>query len=62
MWDARQGYPNYKLVVSYADGHAKKVGSEKFISWAEAPDQATYCNLMQQRDLFKFWGMVWANQ
>lgn len=62
VWDARQGYPSYKLVVGYADGHAKKVGSEKFVSWTEAPDQTSYCNVMQQRDLFKFWGKVWANE
>lgn len=62
VWDARKGYTGTKLVVAYADGHAGKVGQDKFVTWDEAPGQADYCKVMENRNLFKFWGKVWANE
>lgn len=66
VWDSRRYYPNNKMVGGYADGHAAKFGREKFIGYSstnpsltEASTTTQYCNLMQSRDLFKFWGRSW---
>ena len=68
VWDARRFYPNNKLVGGYADGHAAKFGREKFVGYSstnsaltEASNVTQYCNVMQSRDLFKFWGRSWSN-
>jgi prepilin-type N-terminal cleavage/methylation domain-containing protein len=68
VWDARRFYPGNRLVGAYADGHAAKFGREKFVGYSstnpsltEASTTAEYCQVMQNRDLFKFWGRSWSN-
>jgi len=68
VWDARRTYPASKLVVGYADGHAGKVGREKFVGYSrlngsltEAGTVAQYCQVMDRRNLFAFWGESWDN-
>jgi len=68
IWDARRDYPNAKMVGAYADGHAAKFGREKFIGYSrldssktEASTVAEYCALMDQRNLFRFWGKTWSS-
>jgi prepilin-type N-terminal cleavage/methylation domain-containing protein len=60
VWDGRKQYPNARFNGAFADGSARKFGREKFLSRTEAPDRATYCQLMQDKDLFKFWGRPWS--
>lgn len=60
VWDARRNYPGFRLPMAFADGHAGKVGREKFLGWDAAPTQAEYCTQMQNRDLFKTWGKRWS--
>ncbi|HLV79136.1 MAG TPA: prepilin-type N-terminal cleavage/methylation domain-containing protein [Chthonomonadaceae bacterium] len=59
-WQTRLFHSGEKIPVAYLDGHAGKIGREKFISWNEAPDRGTWYNLMQQRNLFHFWGNTWS--
>jgi prepilin-type N-terminal cleavage/methylation domain-containing protein len=61
VWSSRLYSSGYQIPVSYLDGHAGKVNSGKFVSWAEAPDRTTYCNDMTNRNLFAFWGQWWTN-
>jgi len=56
------------MVGAYADGHAAKFGREKFIGYSrldssktEASTVAEYCALMDQRNLFRFWGKTWSS-
>lgn len=67
IWDARKEYPNAKIAGVYADGHAAKFGREKFVAYSrmnpalrEASNITQYCNVMDQRNLHKFWGRAWA--
>lgn len=61
VWQARLFSSGNQIPVVYLDGHAGKVGRGMFISWDEAPDRTTYCNLMTQRNLFAFWGQWWTD-
>jgi prepilin-type N-terminal cleavage/methylation domain-containing protein len=56
VWQTRLAHSGQKIPVAYADSHAGKVGKDKFISWAEAPDVSTYCTAYTNRKLDKFWG------
>ncbi len=56
VWQTRLAHSGTRIPVSYADGHAGKIGRDKFISWTEAPGTTQYCNLMTSRGLTKFWG------
>ena len=56
-----------KIAGVYADGHAAKFGREKFVAYSrmnpalrEASNITQYCNVMDQRNLHKFWGRAWA--
>jgi prepilin-type N-terminal cleavage/methylation domain-containing protein len=60
VWSSRLYSSGNQIPVTYLDGHAAKVNSGKFVSWAEAPDRATYCADMTNRDLFAFWGQWWS--
>ena len=67
IWDARRQYPGPKFPGAYADGHAAKFGKEKFIAYyADNPSQSEattynqYCQKMDQKDLWKFWGRPWS--
>ncbi|HMS54193.1 MAG TPA: prepilin-type N-terminal cleavage/methylation domain-containing protein [Fimbriimonadaceae bacterium] len=66
VWDARRTYRASKLVVGFADGHAGKAGREKFVGYSrrdpsltEAANVAQYCQVMDARNLFAFWGESW---
>ena len=48
------------IPVAYLDGHAGRAKKDKFISWDEAPDRATWFQLMTDRKLFRFWGNTWS--
>jgi len=61
VWSSRLYSSGNQIPVAYLDGHANKVNRGKFISWDEAPDRATYCNDMTNRDLFAFWGAWWQS-
>ena len=59
VWQSRLNFSGNMIPVAYLDGHAKSVNGGMFVSWAEAPDRATYCQTMANRDLFSFWGEWW---
>lgn len=56
IWQTRLAHAGRKIPTVYGDSHAGKVGREKFISWDEAPDTATFCTLLYGRKLDQFWG------
>lgn len=69
IWDARREYPNARIVGAFADGHAGKFGREKFVAYSrldpslsQANNITQYCQQMQDRDLFKFWGESWSGR
>lgn len=68
VWDARSRYRTAKFVGSYADGHAAKFGSEKFIKYynnsangtTEASNRGEWCTAFANRKLDAFWGAAWS--
>lgn len=68
IWDARKQYPGPKFVGAYADGHAAKFGKERFIAYyadskngqSEATTYNAYCDRMDQKNLWTFWGRPWS--
>jgi prepilin-type N-terminal cleavage/methylation domain-containing protein len=66
VWDARRFYPNSKFVGAYTDGHAAKFGREKFVAYSrnasrsEANTVQQYCQKMDERGLWEFWGRSWS--
>ncbi|MFN3682785.1 MAG: prepilin-type N-terminal cleavage/methylation domain-containing protein, partial [Fimbriimonadaceae bacterium] len=56
VWQTRLAHAGKQIPTVYGDSHAGKVGPSKFITWDEAPDRATYCTLLEQRGLDRFWG------
>ncbi len=56
VWQTRLAHAGSKIPTVYGDSHAGKVGQDKFITWDEAPNTATYCNALVTRELDKFWG------
>lgn len=60
VWQTRLSHSGQQIPAVYLDGHASKVNGGKFVSWQEAPDRGTYCNLMTQRNLWSFWGQWWT--
>ncbi len=67
VFDARKQYPA-KFIGAFADGHAGRFGSEKFVKeyvngggTSEATTTAQYCQQMQQRNLWQFWGAPWSS-
>lgn len=56
VWQTRLAHAGQKIPVVYGDSHAGKVGKDKFITWDEAPDTASYCAALTNRGLDKFWG------
>ena len=61
VWQTRLSYTGNTINAIFLDSHAKSVNGSKFISWAEAPDRATYCSLMDSRNLWAFWGKWWQS-
>ena len=59
VWQTRLAHSGNQIPVTYLDGHAKTVNGGKFVSWTEAPDRASYCQAMTNRNLFNFWGEWW---
>jgi len=66
IYDARKQYNN-RFIGGYADGHAANYGPEKFVkryynnsSLNEANSWSSYCNAMDNRNLWKFWGPFWS--
>ena len=66
IFDGRRTYGN-RFVGAYSDGHAAKFGPEKFVKLyvnspgrSEATSYGQWCQVMQDRDLFKFWGPYWS--
>ncbi len=60
VWQTRLFHSGNNIPVAFLDGHAKTVHRDKFITWDEAPDRATWVKLMQERNLFHFWGNTWS--
>jgi prepilin-type N-terminal cleavage/methylation domain-containing protein len=60
VWDARRNYPGFRIPAAFADGHAGRIGRDKFVDWSVAPNKAAWCTQMQNRDLFKTWGKAWT--
>ncbi len=56
VWQTRLAHSGNKIPTAYADGHAGKVGREKFITWDEAYTWAEYCPVYLNRKLDRFWG------
>jgi len=63
--DARKTYGK-SFVAAYADGHAGKFGPDKFVkdyyynsAQNEANSRTDWCNVMNSRNLFDFWGPTW---
>ena len=61
VWQTRLFHAGGQIPVAYLDGHAGKINRSKFISWDEAPDRATWYKIMQDRNLFHFWGNTWSS-
>lgn len=66
VWDTRKQY-GAKLIGGFSDGHAGKFGREKFVgtyvdnpNQDEATDQNSFCDAMDRKDLWKFWGKAWS--
>ncbi|MCZ7580959.1 MAG: prepilin-type N-terminal cleavage/methylation domain-containing protein [Fimbriimonadaceae bacterium] len=67
IWDGRREYPGPRFVGAFADGHAAKFGKEKFVSYyadnpaaGEATTYTQFCTVMDQKNLWKFWGQPWS--
>lgn len=66
IWDARRFYQSNKFVGAFADGHAGKFGREKFVAYStdasqrEAGSVAQYCQKMDEKELWDFWGKTWS--
>lgn len=66
VFDARKQYTG-KFIGAFADGHAAKFDSGKFIksyvnnpSANEANSYSDWCNAMTTRNLWPFWGQFWS--
>lgn len=66
VYDARRQYSS-KFIGAYADGHAGKFGKEKFVKYyqnnpsaSEATTGAQWCQQMNDRNLWAFWGPYWT--
>jgi len=66
VFDARKQYGN-KFIGAYADGHAANYGPDKFAKYyahnpaaSEANTYGQWCTIMNNRDLWKFWGPYWT--
>ncbi len=59
-WQTRLFHSGNTIPVAYLDGHAGRINRSKFVSWDEAPDVATWYQVMTARNLFKFWGNTWS--
>lgn len=67
IWDGRRDYPGPKLLAGFADGHAGKFGREKFVGYyADSPNQTEantynqFCQKMDEKKLWAFWGRAWS--
>lgn len=67
VFDARKTYGT-RFIGAFADGHAGKFGYEKFVKYyadnpggSEASTFSEFCQQMEDRDLWKFWGEPWAS-
>jgi len=60
VWQTRKFHSGEQIPVAFLDGHAGRANRSKFISWDEAPDRATWYNIMRDRKLFRFWGNTWS--
>jgi prepilin-type N-terminal cleavage/methylation domain-containing protein len=58
VWQTRLAHSGNAIPTVYGDSHAGKATRGKFISWDEAPDRGTLCQLMRDKGLDKFWGMA----
>lgn len=65
VFDARKQFPS-KFIGGFADGHAGKFGNEKFVKYyalnpsaSEATTFGQWCTVMNNRNLFDFWGPYW---
>ncbi len=66
IYEARKQYGT-RFIGGYSDGHAAKFGNEKFIkkyynnpSQNESSGWNSFCNAMDNRNLWKFWGPFWS--
>ncbi|MBX3118058.1 MAG: prepilin-type N-terminal cleavage/methylation domain-containing protein [Fimbriimonadaceae bacterium] len=66
IWDSRRQWGN-RFTGAFADGHAGKYGREKFVGYyadnpsqSEATTYAQYCQRMDDKNLWSFWGRPWA--
>jgi prepilin-type N-terminal cleavage/methylation domain-containing protein len=57
VWQTRLAHSGKQIPVVYGDSHAGKAKVGNFVSWTEAPDRTTLCQIMVDRGLDKFWGM-----
>lgn len=60
VWQTRLFHSGNTIPCLYLDGHAGKIKKDKFITWDEAPDRATWDKLMRERNLYRFWGNTWS--
>lgn len=60
VWDSRKFYGS-RINMAFADGHAAKVGAEKFIFWDQAWTTAEYCTIFNGNEVYKkTWGSHWV--
>ncbi|CAN5598182.1 hypothetical protein BH11ARM2_BH11ARM2_34810 [soil metagenome] len=57
VWQTRLAHAGKNIPVVYGDSHAGKAKRGQFVSWDEAPDRTTLCQIMRDRKIDKFWGM-----
>lgn len=60
VWDARKRWGG-RMNAGYVDGHVGKFGREMFVSSAEAPNNAAYCQFRANHPVMdNFWGPYWS--
>jgi prepilin-type N-terminal cleavage/methylation domain-containing protein len=66
IYDSRRQY-GPRFIAGFADGHAGKYGKEKFVGYyADSPSQSEattynrFCDVMDSKKLWSFWGRPWT--
>jgi prepilin-type N-terminal cleavage/methylation domain-containing protein len=67
IWDARKEYEGPRFIGAFTDGHAGKFGREKFVGYyidtpgqTEANTYDEFCDVMDAKKLWSFWGRAWS--
>ncbi|RYF57436.1 MAG: prepilin-type N-terminal cleavage/methylation domain-containing protein, partial [Cytophagaceae bacterium] len=56
VWQTRRFHRGDTIPGVFLDGHAQTYKRDKFVSWKEAPSRANWRTVMQNKNLYRFWG------